>query len=84
MRQFAPREPPADIRVKPQEYKTDPEVSLNHDDLYARASEYDYERPIFDAENNNAAPPTHKKFQYSLIFQLRKWGTRQELHTSVP
>ena len=23
--------------VKPQEYKLDPEVSLNHDDLYARA-----------------------------------------------
>ena len=33
MRQFTPREPPADIRVKPQEYKPDPEVSLNHDDL---------------------------------------------------
>ena len=56
MRQFTPREPPADIRVKPQEHKTDPVVSLNHDDLYARAWEYDYEQPIFDAENNNAVP----------------------------
>ena len=26
----------------------------------------------------------HTKFQYSLIFQLRKWGTHQEPHTSVP
>ena len=57
MRQLKPRQPPADIRVKPQEYEPDPEMSLNHDDLYARAWEYDYEQPIFDAENNNAAPP---------------------------
>ena len=40
MRQFTPRQLPADIRVKPQEYIPDPEVSLNHDDLYARAWEY--------------------------------------------
>ena len=50
------RQPPADITVKPQEYKSDPEVSLNHDDLYARAWECDYEQPIFDAENDNEAP----------------------------
>ena len=56
MRQFAPRQPPVDIRVKPQDYKADPEMSLNHDDLYARAWEYDYEQPIFDAGKNNTAP----------------------------
>ena len=33
MRQFTPRQPPADIRVNPHEYKPDPEVSINHDDL---------------------------------------------------
>ena len=32
-------------------------MSFKHDDLYARAWECDYERPIFDAENNNATPP---------------------------
>ena len=47
MRQFIPRQAPADIPVKPQEYKSDPEVSLNHDDLYATAWEYVYEQPIF-------------------------------------
>ena len=56
MRQVTPRQPPADITVKPQEYKSDPEVSLNHDDLYARAWECDYEQPIFDAGNESAAP----------------------------
>ena len=56
MRQFTARQPPADITVKPQEFKSHPEVSLYHDDLYARAWECDYEQPIFDAENDKAAP----------------------------
>ena len=56
MRQLRPRQPPADITVNPQKYKSDPEVSLNHDDLFARAWEYDFEHPIFDAENDNEAP----------------------------
>ena len=43
MRHFTPRQPPAEIRAKPQEHKPDPEVSLNHDDLYARAWEYDFD-----------------------------------------
>ena len=33
MRQFPPRQPPADIRITPQEYKPDLEVSLKHQDL---------------------------------------------------
>ena len=37
MRQFSPRQPPADIRIKPQEYKPDPDEILKHGDLYARA-----------------------------------------------
>ena len=56
MRQFTPHQPLADIQVKPHEYKPDPEISPKHDDLYARAWEFDYEQPIFDAENNNAVP----------------------------
>ena len=60
-RQFAPRQPPADIAVKPQEYKTDPEVKLHHDDLYAKAWEYDFEHPIFDDENDKAAPRNLKE-----------------------
>ena len=58
MRQFTPRQPPADIRITPQEGKPDAEVSLKHDDLYARAWECDYEQPVFDAEINNVTPPT--------------------------
>ena len=63
MRQFTPRQPPADITVKPHEYKSDPEVSLYHDDLYARAWEYDFEQPIFDAENDSETPPNQREIQ---------------------
>ena len=84
MPQFTPHQPQADIRVKPQEYKPDPEVSLNNDDLYARAWDYDQEQPTLMPRTIMQRHPTHKNFQYSLIFQQKKWGTDQELHTSVP
>ena len=58
MCQLTPHQPPPDIRITPQEWKPDPEVSLKHDDLYARPRECEYEKPIFDAEKNNATPPT--------------------------
>ena len=61
MRQFTPRQPPADIRVNPHEYKPDPEVSINHDDLYARAWEHLYEQPIFDDGNNGETQPDAHK-----------------------
>ena len=57
MRQFTHRQPSADIRITPQDYKPDLDVSLKHDDLYARAWEYDYEQPFFDAKNIKATPP---------------------------
>ena len=37
--------------------KNDPELSLKHDDLIARAWECEYKKPIFDAKNTNATPP---------------------------
>ena len=72
MRQFTPRQPPADITVKPQEYKSDPEVSLNHDDLYARAWECDYEQPTFDAENENSARPNPREFPVRTDFSTEE------------
>ena len=72
MRPFTPRQPPADIRVKPREYKADPEVRLNHDDLYASAREYDYEQPICDAENNNTAPPISQEIPVQSDFSTEE------------
>ena len=62
IRQLTSRQPPADIRITPQQWEPDLEVSLKHDHLYARAWKGDYEKPIFDAENNNATPPISPKF----------------------
>ena len=61
MPQFTQRQPPADIRTTPQKYKPDPDVSLKHDELYARAWEYDCGQPNIDAENINTTPPSSHK-----------------------
>ena len=61
MPQFTSRQPTPDIRITPQEWKSDPEVSLKHDDLYAQAWECKYEQPIFDAENDNTTLPFSPK-----------------------
>ena len=77
MRQFTPRQPPVDITVKPQEYKSDPEVSLYHDDLYARAWEYDFEQPIFDAENDNETPPNQQEIPKQSDFSTEEMRNTQ-------
>ena len=56
MRQYMPRLSLPDIRITPQERKLDPEVSLKHDGLYARAWECEYEKPIFDADKIECTP----------------------------
>ena len=74
MRQFTPRQPPANITVKPQDYKSDPEMSLHHDDLYARAWEYDYDQPIFDNENDNAVPSNSQEILVQSDFSTAEMG----------
>ena len=56
LRQITPGQPLTGVQITPQEWKSDPEVSIKHDYLYARAWECDYERPIFDADDDNTAP----------------------------
>ena len=84
MRQFTPRQPPADIQVKPQEYKSDPEVSLNHDDLYARRGSMTLSSQFLTLRTKMRRQPIYKQFHYGLIFQRRKWGTHLEIHMCAP
>ena len=85
MRQFTPRQPPADIRVNPHEYKPDPEVSINHDNLYARAWEYHYEQPIFDAENDNSVSPNQPETPIQTDLSTGKMrNTRGTTHECPP
>ena len=84
MRQFTPRQPPADIRITPREYKPDPDVSLKHDDVYARAWENDYEQPIFDAENNNTTPPNSHELPVQSTEELKNTsGTAHECSAEI-
>ena len=72
MGHFIPRQPPADITFKPQEYKSDPAVTLHHDDFMQErgsmtlSSQFLTPRTIMRRHLNN------EKFQYSLTFQRRK------------
>ena len=84
MRHFTARHPPVEVRSTTQEYKPDPEVSLKHDDSYARTRECEYEKPVFDAENNNATPPNSTQNPVQPDLSTEERGTHQEPHASVP
>ena len=60
-------------------------MSLNHDDLYARAWKYDYEQPIFDSENNNAAPPNPQEIpiQFSMEEMRNTPGATYECSSEI-
>ena len=62
-RQFTSRQTLPDVQIAHQERKSDPEMIIKHDDLYARTWKCDYERPIFDVNDSNTAPPIHPKLQ---------------------
>ena len=51
--QFTPRQPKPDTPVTPREWQPEPEVIIKHDDLYARAWECEYDKPIFDSDGDN-------------------------------
>ena len=85
MPQFKPRQPPADIRITSQEWKLDPEVSVKQDNFFARAWECEYEKPIFDAENNNATPPNSPEFPVqSDLLTEETWNTLGTAHECSP
>ena len=57
LRQFTPRQPIPDIPVTPREWQPDPEIIIQHDDLYARARECEYDKSIFDSDSDNVMKP---------------------------
>ena len=58
---FTPQQPLPDVQITPQKWKSNPEFRTKHDDFYARARECDDERPFFNVEYNNTAPPNPPK-----------------------
>ena len=57
LRHFTPRQPIPETPVTPGEWQPDPEVIIKHDDLYARAWECEYDKPIFDSDRDNMVIP---------------------------
>ena len=57
LRTFKPRQPIPDIAITLREWQPDPEIIITHDDLYARAWECEYEKPIFDSDYINLVTP---------------------------
>ena len=53
LRQSTPRQPIPYTPVTPREWQPDPKVIIKHDDLYARAWECEYDKPIFDSDRDN-------------------------------
>ena len=43
--------------LTPREWQPHPEVIFQHDDLYARAWECEYDKPKFDSDYNNLVTP---------------------------
>ena len=57
LRQFTTHQSIPGIPSTPREWQPDPEVIIKHDDLYARAWECEYDKPIFDSDRDNMVIP---------------------------
>ena len=57
LHQLTTRQPLPATPVTTREWQLDPEVIKNHDDLYARAWECEYDGPINDTDYNNLVTP---------------------------
>ena len=55
--QFTSHQHIPDIQITPREWKPDPEVTITHDDLYARSWACYYEKSIFDSDYINLVLP---------------------------
>ena len=62
LRQITPRQPIPDITITPHEWQREPEVIIKHDDLYARAWECEYDKPILDSDYSNLVTDYYPKF----------------------
>ena len=57
LRLFTPGHPIPDVWITPREWKPDLDVTIKHDDLYARAPECEYEKPTFDSDKDRPNIP---------------------------
>ena len=70
LRLFTPRQLIPDAHTTPREWKPDPEVIIEHDDLYARLWESEYETPTFD--NGQHEPESGNSLEVTVGHDLSK------------
>ena len=70
--------------MAPQKWNPDLKMRIKHDDWYARTWERDYERKIFNAENDNVTPRISSKNVVRSELWDKKRGTHQGPHERVP
>ena len=61
LRQLTPRQPKPDVQATPLEWKPDPEVMKEHDEMYDETGECEYEKLIFDNDQDRPNIPTSPK-----------------------
>ena len=88
LRQFTPQQPIPDIPVTPREWQPDPEIIIQHDDLYARAWECEYDKSIFDNDSDNVMSPNSPEVTVRLGEEADATrstpGTTQEDSSNIP
>ena len=84
LRQFTPRQPLLDIPVTQREWQPDPEFVITHDDLFARAWEFEYDRPIFDSDYKNLATPSPPESTIQSEQTADEKGTLRESYQEIP
>ena len=82
--QFTPRQPIPDIPATPREWQPDPEVIIKHDDLYARAWECEYDKPIFDSDRDNLVSPNSPEVAVRSGKAADERGALQEQYKRTP
>ena len=76
LRQFTTQKLLPGVKTTPKDWKHDPDLNIKHEDLYEWAWECDYERPIFDTKDDNAAPPnSHEIAVHSDLPNEETWNT---------
>ena len=68
LRLFTPKQSIPDVQTTSQDWKLDPEIIIEHDDLYARAWESENETPNFD--NGKHEPDSDNSPEITVRYDL--------------
>ena len=81
----APREPIPDVQTSSQDWKLDPELIIEHHDLYSRSGDSEFGKLTFDNDQNEQNPPNPREVTVeSDATRIEKVVVHKEQHKKVP